>query len=294
MTLKIAILIPVYNGLNYLKNSLPLIHQQINRIEKFKFHIVVIDDNSSDGTDIWLKTNYPDILVLHGDGSLWWSGGINMGVRHVLADQDYDFVLLWNHDTVCAGNYFSILAEVANKYHAKSMIASKIFFLAEPETIFNMGAFFNPKTGKISLNGYGRKDSDEFSQPVEVDWTGGMGTLIPVEVFQQIGLFDQQNFPQYYGDSDFFLRAKAFGFKLIAIPELKIWNDKSSSGLEHKNKWSLFFRSLSSTKSNRNIVIEYKFLRRHCNSLFFLFFFILRILKYFVSFFKQWFLSLFK
>ena len=43
-----------------------------------------------------------------------------------------------------------------------------------------------------------------------------MGVVFPVDVFKKIGLVDNINFPQYYGDADFTLRAKKMVSKFIA------------------------------------------------------------------------------
>lgn len=290
----IAILIPVYNGLNYLKKSLIPIIEQIRKIETYNFKVIVIDDNSSDGTASWLAHNYPDVLVLNGSGNLWWSGGINMGVKYAQLNSAFGYVLLWNHDILCADDYFQALTSKIPEYDANTIIASKIYFLQRPDTIFNMGAFFNPLTGARILYGYNRTDSEEFSVPHYVDWTGGMGTLIPVEIFQEVGLFDERNFAQYYGDADFFLRAGKEGYKIVVLPDLKIWNDKSSSGITHNAKWHLFFRSLYSKKSNFNMIVEYKFLKRHCKSFLFVFSMFIGFTRYFGSFLKIWIKNLFK
>jgi GT2 family glycosyltransferase len=293
MSYKIALIIPVYNGLTHLKKTLPLIFQQIGKISEWDFKIIIADDNSSDGTCEWLNDNYPEIIVIRGNGSLWWSGATNKGINYILSRTEYKYAVLWNHDILCADNYFDTLVKSIKNYDSKTMIASKIFLLDKPDIIFNMGVYFNALTGKNTLVGYGKADAPEYSVPLSVDWTGGMGTLIPVEAFQTTGMFDEVNFPQYYGDADFFLRAKKMGYKLIVLPELKMWNDKSSSGLEHQTKWRFFFKSLSSIKSNHNLVIEYKFFRKHSVSFLFLFNFIYRQLKYTGSFLKQWLLSFF-
>jgi GT2 family glycosyltransferase len=292
--MRIAIVIPVFNGLIYLQKSLPPLIKQIKKTESWKFQIIVTDDNSNDGTAEWLNLNYPDIIVLKGNGNLWWSGGTNLGVQYAIANQEYKYVLLWNHDTICADDYFNNLIKNVEKFDGKTIIASKVFFLAKPDILFGMGAFFDPKTGKLKMNGYGMVDSDEFKHPVQVDWTGGMGTLIPAEIFRQVGLFDQKNFPQYYGDCDFFLRAKEKGFIMVAVPDLKIWNDKSSSGLEHNAKWRSYFRTLFSVRSNYNVVIAYKFRKRHCKSFIFHFYYFYGIIQYFGSFLKHWIKSLFR
>ncbi len=291
---KIAILIPVFNGLHYLKRSLPSICKQIREIEEWQFTIIITDDNSTDGTSSWLSHNYPEIVVLNGSGSLWWSGGINKGVTYALSCKDFEFVLLWNHDTICAEDYFQQLIRKVPEIASNTIVASKVFFQHKPDVIFNMGAFFNPKTGVRTLYGYNQIDTKEYNKPISVDWTGGMGTLIPIEIFSRIGLFDEKNFPQYYGDADFFLRAKENGYKILVFSELKIWNDKSSSGLEHQESWSLFINSLFSLKSNSNVFIEYRFLKKHCHTFWWRFHFFVRIMKYFLFFVKCWMQSLFR
>jgi hypothetical protein len=294
MNKKIAILIPVFNGLVYLQKYLPSVLSQINKINTWEFKVIIIDDHSTDGTSSWLEANHPGIIVLNGSGSLWWSGCLNMGIRYVLNQQDFKYVLLWNHDTLCENNYFDKLTECLHKYDSTTIIASKIYFLDKPDIIFNMGAFFNSNSGKSAQNGYGMTDSEEFAKPVYVDWAGGMGTLIPIGIFHKIGLFDEKNFPQYYGDCDFCLRAKDNGFKLVVLPELKIWNDKSSSGMEHNGQWKFFLLSLFSIKSNHNIIVRFKFVKRHSKSIRAFFNYTVDIGLHFASFLKHWTLKLYK
>jgi len=101
MILNVAILIPVHNGLNHLKASLPRIYDQISEIQDWHFRIIITDDNSTDGTSDWLHQTFPDIQILKGNGSLWWSGGINAGVKFVLEKKEFQYILLWNHDNLC-------------------------------------------------------------------------------------------------------------------------------------------------------------------------------------------------
>jgi GT2 family glycosyltransferase len=74
------------------------------------------------------------------------------------------------------------------------------------------------------------------------------------------------NFPQYHGDSDFTYRAKLAGFRLLVYPQLKIWNDITNTGLEHKGSFSMLMRSLKHVKSYYNIRIDIKFYRKFARS----------------------------
>jgi GT2 family glycosyltransferase len=291
---KIAIIIPVFNGLEHLKKTLPRIYQQIINIQLVKFQVIVVDDHSSDGSRQWVMNSYPETVLLEGNGNLWWSGGINEGIQWVMREKGFQFVLLWNHDNLSADDYFRNLADCLHDYDNKTILASKIYFADRPNIIFNMGVMFNSRTGKHTLIGYGREDSEAFDKPVQVDWTGGMGTLIPVKAFDEVGLFDRENFPQYHGDSDFFLRARSKGYRLMILPGLKIWNDKTSSGIEHNGSWKYFFRSLTSIKSNHNVIVSYTFLKKHCTSSLAYVCFAGEQVTHFSSFLKHWFINLFR
>jgi GT2 family glycosyltransferase len=42
---------------------------------------------------------FPEVHLLRGDGTLWWTGGINVGIRHVLSlAREQDRVLVINDD----------------------------------------------------------------------------------------------------------------------------------------------------------------------------------------------------
>ena len=114
--------------------------------------------------------------------------------------------------------------------------------------------------------GHNEADSDRYAAPVEADWTGGMGTVIHRTVFDNIGYWDATMFPQTYGDCDFCLRARCAGFRLSVRPELRVWNDKSSSGIDHKGRFGSFLLSFVHLNSNYNIRAKWRFCRRHSTS----------------------------
>ncbi|MCD4791107.1 MAG: hypothetical protein K8R37_14020, partial [Bacteroidales bacterium] len=109
-------------------------------------------------------------------------------------------------------------------------------------------------------------DGDNFRQIVECDWLTGMGTITHKSVYNKIGMLDEKNFPQYYGDSDFIYRAKLNGYTIIVNPKLKIYNDTRSSGLKHDESFKKLIKSLFTVKSSFNIKKEYKFYKRYSKS----------------------------
>ncbi|GAB3938598.1 glycosyltransferase [Mucilaginibacter myungsuensis] len=265
----VAIVIPVYNrikitkrGIDALERSLAL--YDLNGSGTCKFTIVVIDDGSKDGTSEELANNYSKVVVLNGDGNLWWSGAINLGVSYAL-DNAFDSILLWNDDTISAEGYFVELEKaILDVTYKNSIIVSKIFWQDAPDTLFNFGCRFDPKTGKTIIIGLNDKDGPDYQKPTEIDWSGGMGTLIPLDVIRDIGKFDNINFPQYFGDADFFLRAKQFGYKIYAMPGLHVWNDREATGSSLKSPYlKSYIDCLVSIRSQFNVKQNLLFIKRH-------------------------------
>ena len=263
--LLIAIIIPIYNKLEYTKKGLSkLIKALTIASSAYNYKIIIADDGSTDGSAEWIQENYPDVFILHGDGNLWWSGAINVGVKHAIEKLKAAYVILWNNDIYPGKNYFSKLSDILNKYDRNTIIGSKIY-LMEPDTVvWHYGGYFNPVTGTMDMIGRFKQDSDLLNrEKIAVDWVTGMGTIIPAEIIKNIGYWDESNFPQYFGDMDFTLRAKKKGYKIFVDPKLKIWNDFNSTGLQHNGKLRFFIKSFSDDRSLYNLKRNFLFYRKH-------------------------------
>lgn len=265
---EIAILIPVFNKLSLtikcLESLVPLIDSE--KLSFYSAYIVVIDDGSSDGTSDWISQHYPDITLLKGDGNLWWSGGINMGVKYAQDRKGTSHVLLWNNDIEPESLYFSKLDELIGGFSEDMIVGSKIYTLDPPDQIWAFGAVFNPRNGKKYMIGFEEEDSEEFSSPREVDWLPGMGTLVPLEIIEDIGYWDAENFPQYHGDSDFTYRARVRGYKIMVYPQLKLWNDSLNTGISHGGEMSKLLLLLKDQRSLFHFRKNILFLRRFSSS----------------------------
>jgi len=260
----IAILIPVHNGFEYTRKCLDNLQQILpDESGPFVFRNIVIDDGSTDSTAQWIRENHPDAVVLSGDGNLWWSGAINLGAKYAIDNLGADYVLLWNNDIEIKTDYFSRLTEIISHSDKNTIIGSKIYCDSLFTRVWSAGGIFNPFTGDWHMIGSLQDDQPDWQKVMEVDWLTGMGTLVPKDVISKTGYWDSENFPQYYGDTDFTLRAKIHGYKIKVYPQLKIINDTSNSGIKVINNWSEMKTALTSIKSINNISINYKFFRRH-------------------------------
>lgn len=262
----VTIIIPVFNGIYHTKNCITGLYKMLENLEDpDKVAVVVTDDGSKDGTNEWLKSNFPQVKVLFGDGSLWWSGGINLGIKYALNDLNTEYVLWWNNDITPAPDYLEKLFEILSM--DKALIGgSKIYYAGKELLIWSMGGKFDTNSGKKFMLGMNEYDNEQYNQIIEADWLPGMGTFIHKSVFEKIGFVDNNMFPQYHGDSDFTFRAKLAGYSIKVYPQLKIWNDKTNSGLLHHDSYKQLIRTLNDVKSNYHIVKDVQFYRRFATS----------------------------
>jgi GT2 family glycosyltransferase len=262
----LAIIIPVYNHLDYTKKTLHELTDHVKQIKGCIFHIILVDDGSSDGTSDWVSLNYPEVHVLKGDGNLWWSGGVNMGARYALENLHADYILLWNNDISFEDRYFNNLIRILDKADSETIIGSKILVAGKTDVIWSMGGYFNRFSGRYGMHAYFEPNADKYEVATEVDWLTGMGTIVPRSIIERIGYWDKENFPQYHGDSDFTYRAKLKGFRVIVHPELRLFNSVENSGMTHPESFKQLVRLLTDNRSKSNFNRNYIFYKRYATS----------------------------
>jgi GT2 family glycosyltransferase len=206
----IYVVLPVYNRRELLERFLTCMRMQTCQ----NFTVIVIDDGSTDGTADLLKT-FSEVEALTGDGNLWWTGGINFGIRHALSRaHDDDAVLVINDDVEIEPKYLESLFRLWQR-NPRTIIGSVVVDINNPERIVDGGRIVNWWTAKMRILNVNRKLSDfDPCYSVDVSLLTGWGTLFPVAVFKEVGLYDERHFKQC-GDTELPVRAKNRGFRLI-------------------------------------------------------------------------------
>jgi GT2 family glycosyltransferase len=249
-TSKIYILTATYNDLEYTKKFLTSIFSQ-----SFKnFEVFLVDDGSSDGTFEYVTIKYPQVNILRGDGNLWWTGSLNLGLKKILKDaSENDYVWIINNDCFFNKNILHILYKFAAGLKSNRYIIGSVVKDAKNRIIWDKGVKINWSKMKFSLGG--------------TDALSTKGTLYPVGIFKEIGLFDSKHFPHYFSDYEFAIRAKRNGYKLLICNRSKIYNRTERTGIEGVSKESTLFEKfklLFSKKSKLNLVTQINMIRYVC------------------------------
>jgi GT2 family glycosyltransferase len=100
----------------------------------------------------------------------------------------------------------------------RTLIGSTAVDITNPEVIVDGGRIVNWWTAKFTMLNLQRHLSEFENYCVEVSLLTGWGTLIPIQVFREIGLYDDKHFQQC-GDTELPVRAKNAGYRLIVSYE---------------------------------------------------------------------------
>ena len=182
-----------------------------------KIKIVIIDDGSSDGTRDYIERNFPNIVVLYGDGSLFWGGAINYGVEYVKKNsKNYnDWLLIINNDAILSPNTIFELVESAKQKSSSCLVGALSVNLKDKKTILKSGTIVESwllnKTRHI-YDGLNLKELPKKEKMIKVDFLTGRCLLHPMSIFNKLDNYDSKNFPHYGADDEFSIRAINFGF----------------------------------------------------------------------------------
>jgi GT2 family glycosyltransferase len=175
--------------------------------------VYLVDDGSTDGTADAVRASFPDVTVIPADGSLFWSGGMNLAWR-TAAYADPDFYLWLNDDTnVRPGGLATLL-----KTWDEQVTAGQ-------ECGIVVASCCDPVTGEHTYGGVRLRDKHpgrlmrvlpDPSRTVECDSFEGNCVLIPRSTFKVLGF--ARRFRHSISDTDYGLYAKRNQIPVIIAP----------------------------------------------------------------------------
>ena len=240
---RVAVVVPVFNKIDLTVRFL----ESFKNVTYANHTMIIVDDGSTDGTEKTLRESYPHVVTLKGDGTLWWAGGTNLGVRYALA-HGFDYVLTINNDTLVSPDFLMRLVNTA-RANPDSIVGSRINYLEDPTKVWAVGGIVEWSLGVVfQLRWCGIQEGEMLAaetSPSLVAVLTGCGTLIPAQCFEDAGLYDAENYPQYHADSEFVLRAGQHGYRALVDIDALIWNDAKNTSKVKKGT----FRSLFSMRS---------------------------------------------
>ena len=106
------ILLPVHNRKEITRGFIQCLKAQ----SCSRYHLVLIDDGSTDGTAEMVCEYIPSLTVLRGKGDWWWAGGLQKGIDW-LREREVDdsaIILFVNDDVTFGPDYLKLAGSVMN------------------------------------------------------------------------------------------------------------------------------------------------------------------------------------
>lgn len=250
----LSIIIVNYNVQELLKRCL----ESIFEYERdSRFEVIVVDNNSTDGSEEMLRKNFPQVRLIENPRNLGFSRGCNQGIR----ESRGKYVMLLNPDTeLTPGGLKSMIDfmdsrpeigvcgprmtdPAGNRQFSCRSFPSYLTAISSHQSLLNRLFPHNPLSRRYLLKG------QDWSQEREVDWVSGSSLLTRREVLDRIGLLDEKFF-MYVEDVDFCYRARKAGFLVYYFPQVEIIHHIGKSTkkrilemkVEHHRSMYYFFR----------------------------------------------------
>ena len=204
---KVSIIIVNYNGKELLQKCL----DSLLKVNYDNFEIILVDNNSTDGTVEFITKNYPSLIIIKLDSNKGFAEPNNVAAK--ISKGKY--LLFLNNDTVVTPNFISEMVKVME---TDKKIAVCQSLLLKPDGsvdssgdfIDHLGVVYNSKT-KI----------DEIR---EVSSARGASMLVRSDIFEKLDGFDQKFFITFE-DVDLCWRSWILGYRVLIIPTSIVYHE---------------------------------------------------------------------
>jgi GT2 family glycosyltransferase len=204
------------------------------------YNIYIVDNNSDnqEGEKLikFFDREQRVKIILHPENS-GYAGGNNVGFKN--SDPNSQFFWCINNDTIVRENTLSLLIAYALQKSKPCLIGSTILY-PDAKTIYALGGGqFNSWTGVDQLVG-ARQDYSTTKPKPALAYISGAALLIPKEIYEQIGGFDEDYF-LYSEEADFAHRAVQKGFGLGYEPKAVLLHQSAKSSIFWSTTYVYYF-----------------------------------------------------
>ncbi len=211
----------------------------IRHTKGISYELIVIDNDSRDGSVEEIRKRFPHVQVIANSENRHFTKASNQGMR--ASKGRYTFTL--NPDCYIEEDIFTPMVAYMDS-HA-DVGASGPTFLNPDGTLQSLGhrfpgilyPFFQILLiNTVFPNNPVRRNRDyRENKLMEIDAMGGGGIMVRREVIDQIGYLDE-NFLGYFEDTDFSKRIRGRGWKIMHLPDVKIYHIGGQSTVKMNRK----------------------------------------------------------
>lgn len=201
--------------------------QHVAALEQPPARVHLIDNGSTDGSVEAVQEGHPEVALQTFDENRGFAVAANAGIRAAL-DEGAEHVFLLNNDAFVEADTLARLLEASQRRPEHGLYGCKIYRDLDSQLLWCCGVSLGWHFNLCKLRGFRKPDRGLYDREEVVDSLTGCGLLVRREVFESIGLFDE-DYWVYAEDMDFCLRAGDVGYACLYVPAARLEHPGSQS-----------------------------------------------------------------
>lgn len=253
---RIAVLLTCHNRkaktlslLDSLKKSTRAVNQKID------IAVYLTDDGSTDGTSEAVRQNFPDTIILKGDGNLFWANGMINSWSEAIKG-NFDFFLLLNDDAELFKNAIDVLLNT-------HLECKEVF---KQEGVY-VGSTLDKETQEISYGGaiIENRFKYTFSKIIPdgrihlCDLGNANIMMVSNSVVEKVGILSQ-GYTHGAADFDYTLKCRKKNIPVLVAPKYCGYCTNDHKGLYHNFHLKSFRERLNHLRSPTGIAFSSRLL----------------------------------
>ncbi len=249
--IKVSIIIPHWNGIETLSECI----QSLIKTRFKSYEIIIVDNASSDGSQKWIKQEYPNIILIENNKNYGYAGGCNIGATKAKGE----LIVFLNNDTIQDPDWLATMVEFIDKNKNIAAVQPKILNYYN-KSIFDyaggsggyMDIFCFPfARGRIFINQ--EEDTGQYDDIRQCFWASGTALMVRKRLFLEVGKFDEIFFA-HMEEIDLCWRFQAMGYQIWSEPRSVVFHKNAVSlpmqthkkyYLNHRNSLLMLFGNYS-------------------------------------------------
>jgi GT2 family glycosyltransferase len=215
-----SIIIPHLNGKHHLEDCLGSLRQQTFS----DFEIILVDNGSTDGSQGYVKSYFPEVKLLELNKNLGFTGACLAGYNHSKGD----VIVLLNNDTETDANWLEALNNSFEGIPEVGSVASKMLLFDDHDVIHTAGDYYR-LDGIPGNRGVWQKDTGQFDNETFVFGACGGAAAYRRELLEEVGFLDEDFFFSCE-DVDLAWRINLGGHKVLYNPQAVVYHKVKASG----------------------------------------------------------------
>lgn len=216
----ISIIIPHWNGKKHLPDCLSSLQNQTWD----EHEVLLVDNGSTDGTQAYVKTNYPAVSLIELGENRGFTGACLAGYARTQGE----IIILLNNDTEVGADWLAEIMAAFERNPKAGAVASRMMLFDERDRFHTAGDFLR-ENGVAGNRGVWERDEGQYDAELVVFSACGGAAAYRREMLDEIGFLDPDYFFSHE-DVDLGWRALLAGWQTVYAPKAVVYHKLKASG----------------------------------------------------------------